>query len=403
MIGSLLLKRLVIIFIVLSSASLYTLMIFPESIRNMVELAGVGIILIFLIIDLIYDHSERLKQHFRTEVYLFLLATFLSMFVANAYHQQSFSTTLLVQRYMYFYFFYFLLHSYKMDAEDIERFMIPLGLLYVLFYLLQYIAFPVKLFDSRVVEARGTIRIFIPGASFMWIAYFKSLQQYFTSRKGKFLIICIVFFLVGGILQGTRQSFARIVIMTLAFIFFNKEVKSKTFIISLAGIAGFALFLLFQEIIMEFISLTQRQTTSQQPNIRILAAIFFMTDFMPANIAYILGNGQDSMNEAYGLRIYFYRVAKGFHQSDIGLIGSYSRFGVLFVIAQLSVLAKLIFGKIHPKISYIRYYFISLPFVMFSGTNMFDRPDGIVTLVITLYIVDYYRNLKDNEKKLGTE
>lgn len=154
---------------------------------------------------------------------------------------------------------------------------------------------------------------------------------------------------------------------------------------------------------MEFISLTQRQTTSQQPNIRILAAIFFMTDFMPANIAYILGNGQDSMNEAYGLRIYFYRVAKGFHQSDIGLIGSYSRFGVLFVIAQLSVLAKLIFGKIHPKISYIRYYFISLPFVMFSGTNMFDRPDGIVTLVITLYIVDYYRNLKDNEKKLGTE
>lgn len=375
-------------------------MIFPESIRNMFELAGVGVIVIFLIIDFIYDRSEGMKQHFRTEVYLFLIATFLSMFVANAYHQQTFSTTLLVQRYMYFYLFYFLLHSYKMDAEDIERLIIPLGLLYVLFYLMQYIAFPVKLFDSRVVEDRGTIRIFIPGASFMWVAYFKSLQQFFNSRKGKFLILCIVFFLVGGVLQGTRQSFARIVLMTLAFIFFNKEVKSKTLIISLAGIAGFTLFLLFQEIIMEFISLTQRQTSSHQPNIRILAAIFFMTDFMPANIAYILGNGQDSMNEAYGLRIYFYRVARGFHQSDVGLIGSYSKFGILFVIAQLSILARLILGKVHPKVSYIKYYFISIPFVMFSGSNMFERPDGIVAAVIMLYIVDYYRNLKNNENNL---
>lgn len=390
-------KIFLVYFIVISATSFYTLRYLPNSFREMMGLVSIGLMVAILLLDL-FPGSVSYRKYFKIEVYLFLLATFGSMFIARAFHNQEYGITLLVQRFMYFYLFYFVLHSLKLNAEDIENAIIPLGLLYAGFYLLQYFAYPNRLFESRIDVDRGTIRIFLPGAGFLMLAYFKSLQGFFTTSRYRYMIYALLTFSVGGILTGTRQSFASLTLITLAFVFFNKQVKSRMFIVLIGGLAAAALALLFWDIFSEMLTLTQEETGKPKPNIRVEAAKFFTGDFMPSKIAYILGNGQDSMNSPFGQRVNLYKLVRGFYQSDVGIIGDYSKFGLFFAIAQLSIMIRIIFGKIHPHISYIRYYYISTALVMFSGANIFGRADGIVFVCITLYLIDYHRNFPNGRE-----
>lgn len=392
-------KIFVVYFVLISSFSFYTLVYISPSQRDLMVLASIGLIVLIMIIGLMPDPSPGLKKYFRTEIYLFLIATFSSMFVAKAFHNQDFSTTLLVQRFMYFYFFYFALHKLKLDGDDIQNIILPLGILYAMLYIIQYVAYPVRLFDSRIDVSRGTIRIFLPGAGFLMLAYFKSLQDYFTTTKFKYLVFALIIFSVGGILPATRQALASLTLITVAFIFFNRQVKSRLLIVFMAGLAGMAVFVIFYDILIEMITLTREQTDDSRPNIRVMAGRYFLTDFMPSTWAYILGNGQDSLNSTYGQRINIYKLVRGYYQSDVGIIGDYSKFGIFFVIAQLSIMGRIIFGKLHPKISYMRYFMISTALVMFSGGNMFGRVDGIAFVCVFLYLIDYYKNHPETEQE----
>lgn len=392
MIYSRLARIFIVYYIIISSASFYTLRYFPESLRNLLSLAAIGLIVLILVIDLFPDSSPRMKKYFKVEVSLFLIATFASMFVAKAHHYQDFGTTLLVQRFMYFYLFYFALHSLKLDADDIDGIILPLGLLYAGFYIFQYLAYPVRYFESRIDVDRGTVRVFLPGAGFLMLAYFKSLQEFLTHNRFKHLVFTLIIFAVGGILSGTRQSLASLTLITLAFVFFNRQVKSRLFIVFIGALAAAALVALFWDIFQEMIAVTEDQTGKPKPNVRLMAAKYFTGDFMPSTAAYLFGNGQDSMNSPFGQRVNLIKLIRGFYQSDVGIIGDYSKFGILFVIAQLSIMIRIIFGKLNPRISYIRYYFISLALVMFTGSNIFGRADGITFICIMLYLVDYYKN-----------
>jgi hypothetical protein len=397
MLDSPLFKRFLILTIFISSASLYTLIFIPERIRDLVQMAGLGIIFLFLIVNTLFGTTESIRQNFRVEVYLFLIATFLSMFIANAYHDQNFSTTLIAQRFMYFYFFYFFLHYMKADVSDIERLVIPLAWAYVIIYLIQYVLYPTIILDTRVVMTRGTVRIFMPGGGFMFLAYFRSLQSLMQTHDIKHGINCMVFFLIPGILQGTRQSLASFALVTAAYVFFSKQEKSKFFIIAMLSLAAVAIFVIFHEIFIELIALSQEQAADEKTNIRVVSMKYFLGDFMPHTLAYIFGNGQDSMNAVYGRKISALRNF-GLHQSDIGLLGDYSKFGILFAIAQLSITLRMIFGKLPKKIAYFRYFFISRLLVMFSGGNMFGSANAIVFIVMVLYMYDCYRHEEEEEK-----
>lgn len=388
-------KRFLVITIYIFSTGFFTLILVPEQARKLAEMAGIGIILLFLILNALFGARSKIRLNYKKEVYLFLLATFFSMFIAYTFHNQGFAITLVAQRYMYFFLFYFFLHSMKPDIRDIEKMIIPLGLLYAFIYIAQYVLFPNLILDSRVDMERGTIRIFFPGGSFMVLAYYLSLQKLLKEHKFEFLIYCLIFLIVHGILQGTRQSLASIVLLTASFIFFSKQVKSRALIILLSGVAALAIFIVFQDIFMEMIAVTQKEGTARKENIRLVAMRFFLTDFMPNNWAYVFGNGQDSFNSSFGKIVGAYKTL-GLYQSDIGLVGDYSKYGILFVIAQLSIVFRIIFSKLPPEIVFMRYYFISRVLVMFSGSNMFSDASGIAFGMIILYYIDIYKHQEQN-------
>lgn len=376
----------------------FGLALLPESFRDLLEFAAIVMVFLLLLIYRIYYSETPYKQYFKTEVYLFLLSVFFSMFIAYYYHGQDFKTTLVVQRFMYFYTFYFLLHEIGMKFEVLEKIIIVLAGAYLLFFMVQYVIFPTILFDVRIDVDRGTLRIFLPGSAFLMYAYFKFLQLFLSKQKLKYAIYVFVIFIVGVVLPGTRQILASITFLTMIFILFNKQVRSRFFIIILSVIAGISIFFILYDMFMELILLTQMETSSSdETNVRVLAMIFFLNEFMPADIAYIFGNGQDSLNSGFGKQVHFYKLFYGFFQSDIGIIGDYTKFGVLFVIAQVSIFLKVFFWKLHPDLDFLKYLFFSFFLTWFSGRNMFGNSSGIVFMMLILYMVDYYKTKCDTK------
>ncbi len=171
--------------------------------------------------------------------------------------------------------------------------------------------------------------------------------------------------------------------------------------ILLVGLASASIVIIFQDMFLELIELSKKEASADKPNIRLIAMNYFLNDFMANDLAYIFGNGQDSMNSPFGLKVNALKTI-GLYQSDIGIIGDYSKFGALFIIAQLSIMGRIIFGKLPKEIAYFRFFFISRVLVLFTGSSMMGSASNIAFVMIALYMIDYYKE-KERDAHEKTE
>jgi hypothetical protein len=160
---------------------------------------------------------------------------------------------------------------------------------------------------------------------------------------------------------------------------------------------------MFQEIFVNLIDLSKQQSESITENVRIRAAYFFLTELFPNTLSYITGNGADSANSTYGFMIQMYKDAYGFFQSDIGLIGDYTKFGILYILGVLLILIKVIKSNIGEEYKYIKYFYLSVLLTLFTGGGPFAQADSIVGICITLYILDIHFHDKDIEQLYDDE
>ncbi len=398
-------KRLLILFIILSSLGFFYFSFLGKDILKLAEIAGIGLILLIIVLQAIYSQNEGFKLTFKWEITLILISVFLSMITAYSAHNQGFSTTLIAQRFMYFYFFYFALHLIKIPDFDLEKIIVYLAIVYAIFYLFQFFAYPRLFFDVRVVEDRGTVRIFQVGLSYLILAYFYILNKSFSEFSIYRLALLFFFFSI-IILMGTRQLLFSIFLLTMLNILFSKKIKSKILVILIVALASVPVFFMFQDIFLSILNLSKEQSVGFEENIRILSGTFFLTEFFPNASAYITGNGSDSSNSEYGTMVQMYKDAFGFYQSDVGIIGDFSKFGSIFLIAVISVFYKVLNGKLGDELNYIKYFYLFVILTSFTGAGPFGDANSIVTICITLYIIDVNRynqgfdeaeNLPDNE------
>ena len=352
--------------------------------------------LVVVLVGNIYDRSKRFKQNFGFEISLIFLALILSTFGASWGHQQSAGLTVWAQRGMYFYLFYFFLHTTRMRPEDIERLLIAIGIIYIVCFLLQYAAYPRILFGTRMNEDRGTIRIFLPGKGFVVLMYFYCLQMFFKNHKAPYIVFC-VFTLLVTLLQGTRSALGLLLVGTLLNLVISKQVQSKLAISFLLFLCVIPVFFIFQEIILNLILVSEEQSASEGEDVRVRAARFFLTEFYPSSLNYFTGNGEEHMASAYGMKVFFYKATFGFFLSDIGLIGEYVKYGVLYVVSVIMIVVKVLRTRLDPKYLYFKYYIsISIMGMILGGT--FAKFDAFVPILATLYIIDV--NVHDRKNRI---
>jgi hypothetical protein len=359
----------------------------PESITKLLGFLGAVIIIALLILNIIYGERISIKLNFKYEISFLLLAVFISMFMAKIFHGQSIPTTLLVQRSMYYLLFYFLLAYLKLDKYELMRIIVYFAIVYFLIYLIQYSIYPSKIFRGRASLDRGTVRIFLPGYIYLLSAFFIGLFQFYNFNKLKYGAICGMVAII-LVLQGTRQSMATAGLLTVVSIIFSKQAKSKFLYMFLIVISVIPIFILFQDIFMNLLEVTQHEQGQSADNVRIRSATFFLTTFMPDKLAYFLGNGASSANEEYGQLMEMYAELYGFYRSDVGIIGTYVTYGAIFAIAELAIYFKVLRKKLPENISFIKYVFFFNLLTILTGSDSFGGMDGIIGYSILLYLID---------------
>ncbi|MCF8369851.1 MAG: hypothetical protein K9G76_12495 [Bacteroidales bacterium] len=380
------LRQISLFFIYLASVSVFWLAMLPKNLIHAFSASMILLILVVVLIGLIYDRSDRFKQNFGVEIMMIFLAIMLSTFGAKWGHNQMFGLTIWAQKGMLFYMLYFFLHTIRIRPKEIERLMLLIAILYIVSFMLQYLAYPRILFNTRVQEDRGTVRIFLPGKAFVVVMYFYFLQLFFEKTKPHYLIFCLLTFIV-TILQGTRSALLLLLVGTLFNLIFSKRVKSRFLILFLLMLSIIPIFIIFQDIFLNMVAVSEEQSETAEEDIRVKAATYFLTDFNPGWLNYVIGNGESHMASAYGMQVEMFKINFGYFQSDIGLIGEYVKYGILYVLAVILILRKVLILKLEPQYLYFKYY-IGISFIGMIMGGIFAKEDSFVPILALLYFID---------------
>ncbi len=384
------LKKIIIVFVILASISFLNLIFIPASLIPVLQIVAVFICLLFIVLHAIYDDGIRLKKIFTIELTIIFITVLLSMLGAFYFHDQKFQTTAIAQRAMYFLLFYFLLHSFKINTEILIKTFVIISIAIALLYIIQTIVFPIKLFSVEIFKDRQTLRFFLPGTGYMVVTYFLYLGKTLESNNYKYITVCLLMLIV-FIMMGTRQIIASTLLVTIIALITSQKIHSKilfTFIILLSIIP---IYLLFKDIILAIFEVSKLQSANIKSYIRIKAALFYLFDFSPSKATFILGNGESSSNSSYGLQVQHYGIALGYFLSDIGIIGEYVKFGILFVMAELSIFLRISFMKLSRNLGFIKHSIYVIILTILVG-QLLSTAGGIVLTCIVLYIVEVDRN-----------
>lgn len=384
------LQYLIIIALVAASTSFFGARFLPKSLINYSTfLAG----LLAFVLSIRYTFVKRVG--FVLPVQLIVLSIFIGLFSAYISWGQGFSDNIKASfPYMIWVFFFYMLHR-KIPVDYLERIIVGFGIAYVLIYVYQYSHSATPLFGGveEFGEDRGGVkRIDFAGSSLLTLMGLISITKFTTEKKYKlfWITLALICFLI-TVLQVSRQSIAAL--LFVYFFHFMKDLKTYKKIIFLVAIV-FALFY-FQNsknpIIESLLDAQRRDMQEGQDYIRLVAANFFLTDFSPDNFSRIFGNGVPyALNSQYAIYMFELSQYSGFYLSDIGLVGLYTMFGILPILAYLMIWWKSIKFRVPPQYYYVKYFLWVLLITSLSSNSIFSL-DAIFAIISTLYIYQVVR------------
>jgi len=378
---------LILLVVIVSYFELFKISAIPNTVRYFSQVLSSALILIFILLGIIYLPAHREKMHFSAPILILIIGAIPSIFMARYFHHQPIIASIWAYRILFFYLLYFFLHFYKVQVKYIINSIVIIGFLAVAMYYIQYFLFPKMIFDITFLAGRGTIRLFIAGMLCTQFAYFYFLHQFYTRKKVIHLILCLLSLSI-FILQGTRQTIFALVFLTLIYILFSRKIRSKAVILIIFSLAMIAAFFIFREIFNELTKVSSAQVRNLSGGIRLRAMKFYLTDFMPNKLAYVFGNGSSGMGSAYERKLVFIAIKYKFYLADIGIIGDYVKYGIVFTIGGLAMIIKSIGFKVSSKYSYLKYYIYSQCFTLIAGYGIFGGVDIIILMILYIFDID---------------
>ena len=354
------------------------------------------------------SYSGAFKRIF---IYLTVLS-FTASISAYVYHNQPYYLSFYSARFALYFGLYSFLHQYKFDPDYVLKVIMFFGLVWATIMVVQSFTFPKMLFAEKLLEtyeylerARGTIiRVNLKDVRFGVLALVVLVNRYSTSRALNLYSGFLLVFLISAIIRtGTRQIIFSCFVLSV-LLYFNADRRKKS-----SRYAWFGLIVLPMSFALAYLvtinlgslellasSLKDDLTSS---NIRYLAGVFYLFEYWPSYspyVAYILGNGIEHGQSEYGREIIDkHWQTLHFYREDVGIIGAYSKFGLLYVISYFTLFYRLIKMKSLPQNLYIRYFIIFLLITSLTGRNHLENPPVIVIVVCLAYILDKFNNPSD--------
>lgn len=348
----------------------------------------------------------KYKTGFALPIQLIILAMIISLLVNYITWGQSLYNSLkALMPYTIWTFFFFLLR-FKISINRLEKIMLFYGLLYVVLFAFQFINIDIVYFGGHdEFMTRGIKRIIFPGGGVFIFIVFMALSKLKTNQNKRWLWILII---ILGIVIPFLQLIRQFIIVILLIYFYHFYGKSKWYIkltvTSVIIILGTILFNQENLMIDGLKQSTHNDFGSGIEYIRLRSALYFINDFSPNILNQFFGNGATIKNASnYGNFVNSLSIEKGYYLDDLGIIGFYTLFGILAVIAYIIIWYKSFKIPLSDRFYYLKYYLWFLLFTSLTSYNIFNY-NFLITNVIVLYIYQcVITQTKNNSKNTYSE
>ncbi len=366
-------------------------------------------ILLGLLAIVIYGYNKihRNRLIFKYNVHFFIWIPFLSAYGAQLYHHQSMSLSLLVLRTNFYWLLYFVLHIFNIPKQKIINLMIFIGAVWIFLTIIQQFTYPHYYFYSRddndkSIYRAGVYRFMVLGHQYGDFVLFYFFYNFLLSRKILPLTF-VLFGLLGFYFYGTRQFALSALVCMCISIFFVKGML-RIYLVTFLCVGAAVIFKYKDQLFGQYMELTADQLKYGGEDVRLLSANFFLTEYWPSRFARLIGNGAAYASSKYGKEMVNINLYLHFYRVDVGIIGAYNQFGLLYALNILWVNIKGLTGKyFNHENSYMRLFFLNaLLLVVFS--EYYSNPAVIPFYCFILYLVDKsFEEKKLTDQGTGTQ
>jgi hypothetical protein len=328
-------------------------------------------------------------------IQIIIVSIIISMYMSHYSWGQSYIDAVKVTIPVAMWFFYFFLLKFKISVEWIEKIALFYGMLFMLFYVFQYLNSQNVYFgySEEFKIDRGVVRVMFAGGGFFTLATFIALNRYTENSKNKnYWLALLIAGVIITIMQVTRQSIAAVLTVCIYHLLKNQSLIKR---LATAGFVLVALILVLNTDIPFINNLFNQtdQNNSVSGNIRIRAAEFLLDNHYKDPINKVLGNGLPyGEGTKYGL-YQIMLVKKGFYYTDIGLVSFYIFFGVFALIALLILYLRCFTIKVPKNYMYLKYYVFYLIVTALTSDSCFNY-NYLITNVFVFYCIQYFYVLK---------
>lgn len=333
-----------------------------------------------LILFLIFKVGFKVQNFIDRTVLGLMLVPFLSIIPAFFIHQQDVERSFLNTTYNAGYIFYFLLCSLKCKESKIRNIILCLGFFYCLINVVQQFTYPNILFNNtdQMQERNGYYNFTIFGTE---LGIFFVIFYYAKCLSNKKTLLPLLLFAIGILcfyFKSKRQSLFYFAIIFIYGLFILHRIRLKQLVFVLTGVI--ILYLNFDKLFGQLIEMSDKDDVSYYA--RIMSYSFYGITYNKGNLlAIIFGNGIPSIGiTKYGREINLIQTMTfktdwgfgGLWRDDIGIVGSYSLYGLVYVFVIVYYFYNYIKNRKYfdvPLRLFTLYIILELPLVTFFNSS----------------------------------
>jgi hypothetical protein len=379
----------VVVIIILITIEFWSFNIIPNTLFRALEL----ICILFLVSVSIryYSVIRSLNMPFWIYIKVLLITTLLfSSFGALWFHKQEFYFSIWWQRTHLLWLIYPILHLFNLSPQKLIKAMLVIGIVWCITNVVQQFTYPTYFFSSKIESAdsdfyRAGIYRFMPRQlHYALFLGFYAFQRMLDTKKTIYAIMFLAT-LIGLYFYGTRQFLAGFVGSVIAFTYFQKG-SAKAFGAAIIALVG-VIVLVYQDLILgNLIEITNDQV-SNKDYIRLLEIKFYLFENWENWFNVIVGNGLAYESSAYGKEAEYIKETLMYYSSDVGIIGSLNNFGVIYCIAAVVILVKVIRTSYTQANRYLIMIGLNAVLLLLF-TEYFMEAGAIPFWCIFLYLID---------------
>lgn len=344
------------------------------------------ILLTLLIVGPLYYHAMSRRRSLLTwrtsrPILWIMLGIFISMFMANIYSGQSFTTSLTAYKTQYLMFGGLSLLIVAPTRNEIIGSLKIYAVIFTIVYTIRFVA-PGAFEMATTGEFSAENRYYIPGYEFMLLLlfwYMSSFAEKPTNRK----LLCIIWLLSIYVLLQNRSTLTPIAFIIL-YLLRNVKSRYRSLIgIGLLCLLGVVIALTIENwIILYKQSVTEISDPKYNRNI---ALSYFLFDGSKHILTILFGNGFISARTSSLMSLL---MDKGIYNSDMGFLGYWNQFGLIPIFVFAVIIARTLRNRKYPM--FVKFYAFQI--LMCSPTIMyFGQQSKILCFLLLFYFYELYR------------